>query len=159
MSAFIVSLINTDQTLDSVVLPAYGRQTRGGSTAALVAAVVAKTIQMTVTQDEHVTEDAPETTYRITPLTGVTYQVPDDAERVLIEPAGTIAAHTTLFPNNPYDGQELNIANTAIITAWTMTAGTTGQTNGIKGALTAGVANGFGKWKYNLAGLCWYRVG
>ena len=159
MSAFIVSLINADQTLDSVVLPAFGRQTRGGSTAALAAAVAAKTIQMTVTQDEHVTEDAPETTYRITPLTGVSYQVPDDAEHVAIEPAGTIAALTTVFPNNPYDGQVLRINNTTVITAWTMTAGTTGQTNGIKGALTAGVANGFGTWKYNLAGLCWYRCG
>lgn len=159
MTAHVRSLINTDQTLDSVVLPAYGYQPRGGSTAALVAAVAAKTIQMVVTPDEHVSEDAPETTYRITPLTGANYQVPDDAEHVAIEPAGTIAALTTVFPNNPYDGQLLRINNTAVITAWTMTAGTTGQTNGIKGALTAGVANGFGTWKYNLAGLCWYRCG
>ena len=138
MSVIVRSLINASQTLDSVALGPWAVQTRAKSTAALVAAVAAKTIQM----DEVDSGDV--TIQYETPLTGATVAVGDST-----------AALTVTMPANPYDGQYVELATTQIVTALTQTAA--GKT--IKGALTAGSANGFGAWRYSKATTTWYRVG
>jgi hypothetical protein len=146
MSVVVRSLINTSQTIDSVAIGAFATQVRNASTAALVAAVAAKTVQM----------DVLSASYYEAPLTGVSYQLPDDCTQLYIKPAGTIAAHTLVMPVTPTEGQELCVTSTQIVTALTMTAqgGTT-----LQGALTAFTANGFAKWKWNAADTTWYRVG
>jgi hypothetical protein len=155
MSAIIRSLINTAQTLDSVSLPAWGRQTRAASTAALVAAVAAKTIQMDIVDDTNKQEGADETVYAYTPLTGTSQTVPADAEVVLVNPAGTIAAFTLTLPAASYDGQRITCCFDQVITALTMAAS---GSDTLKGALTAATAKGFATWRYRTADTSWYRV-
>jgi len=144
------------QTLDSVALGPYATQTRDASTAALVAAVAARTIQMDVIPDASSDPAIVGTTYVYTPLTGTSQAIPSDAEAVIIDPAGTIAALTLVMPETPYDGQELTLTFDAVVTALTMTPGT-GQT--LKGALTAGAVAGFATWRYRATGTTWWRVG
>lgn len=152
MSVVVRSLIADAQTLDSVSLPAYAVQTRGKSTAALVAAVAAKTIQM-----DEVDALSQEMTFQYEePLTAAAIVVRDNVETLLVKPAGTIAALTVTMPDAPYDGQKFTLATTQIVTALTLNAGT-GET--VKGALTACTANGFATWQFNKADLAWYRVG
>lgn len=146
MSVKIVSLSQLAQTLDSVVLGAYATQIRGASTAALVAAVAAKTIQMDVIPGS----------YKQTPLTGTSYVIPNDCNTLYVVPAGTIAAYTLTMPAAPSDGQEVTVSFDQIVTALTMAAS---GSDTLKGALTAATAKGFAKWKYEKADTTWYRVG
>ena len=149
MSVVVRSLVNYSQTLDSVALGPWAVQTRAKSTAALVAAVAAKPIPM----DE--VDSADVTIQYEAPLTGATVAINDSTESLIVDPAGTIAALTVTMPANPYDGQYVEVATTQTVTALTQTAA--GKT--IKGALTAGSANGFGAWRYSKATTTWYRVG
>lgn len=146
MSVIVRSLISASQTLDSVALPAFATQIRNASTAALVAAVAARSIQM---------EQYPGVEYNA-PLTGTSFSIPDDCETYVCVPAGTIAAHTVVMPPNPIDRQRLTLAFRQVVTALTMTPSGT-QT--INGALTAAAANGFATWQYNQADNTWYRIG
>lgn len=59
------------------------------------------------------------------PLTGTSITVAPNVSKVLLTPAGTIAALTLVLPaaSALYDGQELYINSTQIITALTITAG------------------------------------
>ncbi len=156
MPVVVRSLINASQTLDSVAIGPWAQQTRSGSTAALVAAVAAKTIQMVAVDDDSKLDAALETVYEYTPLTGTSQVVPDDAEVVLVTPAGTIAAFTLTLPVTPYDGQTIKFAFDQIITALTMAASGSGT---LKGALTAATAKGFATWRYRASNTTWYRVG
>lgn len=155
MPAIIRSLLNVAQTLDSAVLPAYATQTRAGSTSALVAAAAAKQIQMDIIDDPAKAVVDLKKIYSYTPATGATVSAPDDAEVVTLEHSSTIAELTLNMPANPYDGQELELATRSIITALTMAA--TGKT--LRGGLTAGVANGYAKWKYRASDTTWIRLG
>lgn len=74
MSVVVRSLVNYSQTLDSVALGPWAVQTRAKSTAALVAAVAAKTIQM----DE--VDSADVTIQYEAPLTGATVAINDSTE-------------------------------------------------------------------------------
>ncbi len=60
-----------------------------------------------------------------TPLTGVTQAVAAGTRQVVLEPAGTIAAHTlTLAPASQLtEGQRLGICSTQTVTSLTITAG------------------------------------
>lgn len=151
MTVVVRSLTNVSQTLDSVALGPWATQYRAGSTAALVAAVAAKTIQM----DE--VESGPVDIQTETPLTGASIQVRDNVECLIVDQAGTIAALTINMPLNPYDGQAVEMSFDEVVTALTMTASGSGQT--IRGALTAATAKGFARWRYSLATKVWYRVG
>ena len=151
MSVVVRSLINAAQTLDSVALPPFAAQTRAGSTAALVAAVAAKTIQM-----DEVDAVSGVTMQKETPLTGATVTAGSSCECLVIVPAGTIAALTLNMPSNPYDGQPLEVSFDQIVTALTMAAPNSAT---LKGALTAATAKGFAKWRYSAADTTWYRVG
>jgi hypothetical protein len=155
MSVVIRSLIGLAQTLDSVVLNPYAAQTRNGSTAALVAAVAAKTIQMDVI-DAQADPSGGKSVYYVAPLTGATVTPDVGTEVALIVPAGTIAALTLNMPASPYDGQEFTASFDQIVTALTMAAPASAT---LKGALTAATAKGFAKWMYNKADTSWYRIG
>lgn len=155
MSVVIRSLVNYAQTLDSVSLPAWKSQSRSASTAALVAAVAARTIQLDNIDDTNKQEASDETVYVYTPLTGTSQAVPADAELVLVNPAGTIAAFSMSMPAASYDGQRITMAFDAVITTLTMTAA---GSDTLKGALTAAAAKGFATWRYRLADTSWYRV-
>lgn len=82
------------------------------------------------------------------PLTGVTLVPAASKARrlvILVNPAGTIAAHTITLPAFK-DGQILTVSTTQTITAWTITPNGTATFNG---GLTAGVANTPKNWIYN----------
>lgn len=154
MSVFIRSLLNTSQTIDSVALPAFALQERGNVTAAIQAAANAKTINLWAGQS-----DIPElrSFLEYTPLTGETITLPDYAEDVSVDQAGTIAALTVTMPGNPRDKQRTNIFFDEAVTALTMNvAAGSGQT--IRGALTAATAKGFATWMYRRQNKTWYRV-
>ena len=157
MPCFLANLTNADITVDGTLVPAFKSSVRhpGLITDVNVAAQIASRAMTGVNVDDAFKEIMDKKkVYKYTPLTGVTQAIPNDAEQVYIVPAGTIAALTLTFPPSPYDGQELDIATTQIITALTMTA----PSGTLRGALTAGTANGFATWKYNAADTTWYRV-
>ena len=152
MTVAVRSLVNFAQTIDSVVLNPFALQNRAGSTAALVAAVAAKTIQMDVVDSEV----AGVTVQVDTPLTGTTVTVAPGVEMEYVNPAGTIAALTLNMPASPADGQPLTVAFDQVVTALTMAAPASAT---IKGALTAATLKGFATWRYNKPDNSWYRVG
>ena len=153
MAVVIRSLINMAQTLDSVSLGPWAVQTRNASTAALVAAVAARTIQM-----DEVEAPVPSdlSVYYVAPLTGATVTPPAGTEVCIIDQAGTIAALTLNMPASPYDGQPFEVSFDEVVTALTMAAPASAT---IKDALTAATAGGFAKWRYNKADTSWYRFG
>lgn len=149
MSIVVRSMVNYAQTLDSVSLGPWATQIRNRVTSALTTALASKLIQI----DQ--VESGPVTIQTAAPATGETVTVDDNTECLVLGHTGTIAALTLNMPANPYDGQPVEVAFNAAITALTMAA--TGKT--LKGALTAGTANGFAKWRYSKADTTWYRVG
>lgn len=149
----VTSTINLPQTLDSVVLPAYGSQKRAVASAAILAAAAAKTLYYNELKGDAKHLD---TEYEYTPLTGTTVALPDDAEAVRFKHGSTIAALTVNPPGAPKDGQEFVMTFTSAVTALTMT-GLNSQT--IVGAMTAATAGGFGRYKYEKASNSWSRVG
>lgn len=64
---------------------------------------------------------------KVTQTTGLTLQVPDWCEVVVLHATGTLAAMTIDTPVNPIDGQELQIYTDQTISAFTVTA-SAGQT-------------------------------
>lgn len=93
------------------------------------------------------------------PTTGQTITVsnPSNAtlipkQQVNIVPAGTIAALTIALPAAPADGTEIQFASTQIVTALTISGGTT------QGAPTTLAANGFFTLRWNAPALAWVRV-
>lgn len=155
MSVFIRSLLNTSQTLDSVALPAFALQERGNMTAALTAAVAAKTINAWASAGDVPTRRSFE---EYVPVTTDVITLPDYAEDVSIIPAGTIAALTINMPALPRDKQRVTFAFDQVVTALTQQI-SSGSGHTLKGALTAAAAKGFGTWMYRTQGKIWYRVG
>lgn len=158
MSVLVRSMVNYAQTLDSVALPAWGRQTRIASTAALVAAQAARTIQMDEISSSASDAQLATTIKTYVPLTGATIDLPDDVEMVVIDPGATIAALTLNLPVTPYDGQRVECYFDNVVTALTMAVGT-GSGHTLKAALTAATAAGFASWRFSRADTTWYRVG
>lgn len=98
-----------------------------------------------------------------TPLTGVSQTVLPGTRQVLIEPAGTIAAHTVVFPAASLltDGQRLGLCTTQIVTALTVTAGSGTTVLNAPTAMLVPVATGAAscvEWLYRAANTTWYRV-
>lgn len=155
MSVFIRSLLNTSQTLDSVALPAFALQERGNMTAALTAAVTARTIMAWSAGG-----DAPNlrSFEEYIPVTTDVISLTDNAEDVSIIPAGTIAALTINMPAAPADKQRVTLIFDQVVTALTQQI-SSGSGHTLKGALTAATAKGFGTWMYRKTGKIWYRVG
>lgn len=98
-----------------------------------------------------------------TPLTGVTQAVAAGTRQVILEPAGTIAAHTLTLPAASLltEGQRLGVCSTQVVTALTITPGS-GTT--VSNTLTATqVPSGTGgafcaEWVYVKSVTKWLRV-
>lgn len=97
------------------------------------------------------------------PLTGATVTALYTTRQIIVEPAGTIAALTVVFPasTNLTNGQRLGLCGTQIVTTLTMTAGSgTTISNGAT-AMLVPVATGAAscmEWIYRTANTTWYRV-
>jgi hypothetical protein len=89
----------------------------------------------------------------ITPLTGATDTMVDHDRVLIVKPAGTIAALTVVTPANPFDGQELILSFSQIVTALTMTIG---GGKSMVGALTAAAVGTSKRWVYNASDTTWY---
>lgn len=90
------------------------------------------------------------------PATGFSVTVDPGTDALVLNPAGTLATGTVVFPLNPEDGDRLRIATTQTVTALTLTAGT-GDT--IVNPVTTLAANGFVQFLYQLSSRKWFRIG
>lgn len=155
MSVFIRSLLNSAQTIDSVVLPAFALQERGSVTSAIQAAADQKKINLWAGPgDIDVTRSFEE----FIPVTTDVISLPAYAEDVSIAPAGTIAALTINMPATPRDKQRVTLAFDQVVTALTLQVAA-GSGHTLRGALTAATAKDFATWMYRATGKIWYRVG
>lgn len=99
----------------------------------------------------------------VAPLTGASVTLTAQQRRLIIDPAGTIAALTVVFPaaTTLVDNQLIGLCSTQVVTALTITNGTgTTVLNGPT-ALAIPPATGAGtcyEWVYRLANTSWYRV-
>ena len=97
------------------------------------------------------------------PLTGASITIAAVTRQVIIEPAGTIAALTLVFPaaSGLVDNQKLGFCSTQIVTALTVTNGTGATVQNPPTAMTAPVTTGAAscvEWVYVLAQTKWYRT-
>jgi hypothetical protein len=90
-----------------------------------------------------------------TPTTGFSIQPANGVTSLLLDPAGTLAAGTIVFPATPIDGQMFNVSTSQIITALTLSA-PAGQT--ILGTITTLAANAHAAWQYVASVAKWFRV-
>lgn len=90
------------------------------------------------------------------PLTGTTIALPAGTAKLMLLPAGTIAALTVTLPAAAalFDGQELFIYSSQIVTALTITVGS-GTTFIGTSPTTIAAAGGNAKIIYNKAALAW----
>lgn len=98
-----------------------------------------------------------------TPLTGATTTVAAATRQVVINPAGTIAAHTVQLPAaaSLVDGQRFGFCSTQVVTTLTVTAGSGTTVNNPPTAATVPVATGAAscvEFVYVLANTTWWRV-
>lgn len=100
------------------------------------------------------------------PLTGASLTMTNLQRRLIIDPAGTIAALTVVFPavgsgsSVLVDGQLIGICATQIVTALTLTAGSGTTILNAPTALAIPPATGAGtcyEWVYRKANTSWYR--
>lgn len=97
------------------------------------------------------------------PLTGASLTLTAQQRRLIVEPAGTIAALTVVFPAAAglVDNQLMGLCTTQIVTTLTLTAGSgTTILNGPT-ALLVPVATGAAscvEWVYRSTNTSWYRV-
>jgi len=97
----------------------------------------------------------PQLAYAV-PTMGQTITMAAAALRLLLEPAGTLAALTLVLPPNPVDNQEVDVSSTAIITALTLQAGTGGAS--IKGGAPSSMTAGSGfRLVFVASKNAWYR--
>ena len=102
------------------------------------------------------------------PLTGATLTVTNLQRRLILEPAGTIAALTVVLPaanagasNALIDNQLFGLCTTQVVTALTLTAGSGTTVLNAPTALLVPVATGAGscvEWVYRQSNATWYRV-
>lgn len=98
-----------------------------------------------------------------TPLTGVTTTVAKETRQVIINPAGTIAAHTLTMPaaTGLQDGQRLGFCTTQVVTALTVNAGSGTTVSNAPTAMLVPVATGAAscvEWQYVSSVTTWFRV-
>lgn len=97
------------------------------------------------------------------PLTGASITVLPGSRRLVLEPAGTIAALTVVFPAAALltDNQVLGLCSTQVVTALTLTGGTGSTILNGPTALAIPPATGAGtcyEWVYRVANTSWYRT-
>jgi hypothetical protein len=89
------------------------------------------------------------------PLTGFSLTVSPTQSAVSLNPAGTIAAGTVVFPATLVDGKMVSIFTSATITALTLS--TTNSATFTPSAVTTLAAGTSVAYVYNKAGNVWYR--
>jgi hypothetical protein len=89
------------------------------------------------------------------PATGFSIQIASGVTALLLNPAGTLAAGTVVFPTTPIDGQDLALSSTQAVTALTLSV-PSGFT--LFGAVSTLAANAPVKWKYVASVATWFRV-
>lgn len=84
---------------------------------------------------------------------GFNYEIADETQILVLNPAGLLASGTLTLSSNPTDGQIIEISSTQTVTALTVNAGQT-----IKGAgvLTIGASTGL-SWRYIQSINTWIR--
>lgn len=97
------------------------------------------------------------------PLTGTSVTITPATRHLIIEPAGTIAALTVVFPAAAglQDNQTFGLCSRQVVTALTVTNGTGTTVLDPPTALTAPVTTGGAscpEWVYRVANTSWYRV-
>lgn len=97
------------------------------------------------------------------PLTGASLTVTAAQRRLILEPAGTIAALTVVMPaaTGLVSNQLFGICTTQIVTSLTVTAGSGTTVLNAPSALLVPVATGGAscvEWVYRLTNTSWYRV-
>lgn len=97
------------------------------------------------------------------PLTGASITVAGTTRRLILEPAGTIAALTVVMPAaaDLTDNQLFGLCTTQIVTALTVTAGSGTTVLNAPTAMLVPVATGAGscvEWVYRVTNTSWYRV-
>ena len=104
------------------------------------------------------------TTYN-TPLTTESVTITNTTRRLIITPAGTIAAFTVVFPAattlTQADGQLFGFCTTQIVSTLTVTAGAGTTVSNAPSAMLVPVATGAAscvEWIYRLSNTTWYRV-
>jgi hypothetical protein len=86
------------------------------------------------------------------PVTGFSITIANNTRTLILDPAGTLASGTIALPVTPFDGMEIEVSSSQIVTALTTTS-----TQTIKNAPTS-LAAGIGfKYIYHLANTTWYR--
>ena len=98
-----------------------------------------------------------------TPLTGATTTVAATTRQVIINPAGTIAAHTLTLPaaSGLREGQRLGFCTTQVVTSLTVTAGSGTTVSNAPTAMLVPVATGAAscvEWIYVDSATTWFRV-
>lgn len=98
-----------------------------------------------------------------TPLTAASITALNTTRQIIVEPAGTIAALTVVFPaaTTLVDGQRLGLCGTQIVTTLTMTAGSGTTISNPATAMLVPVATGAAScvsWIYRTANTTWYRT-
>lgn len=91
------------------------------------------------------------------PVSTASIQISDQAQGLIIKPAGTIAALTVTMPANPWDGQVVRLTSTQTVTTLTHQASGSQTLNGALTTIGAAVST-HGKWTYRLADTTWYLV-
>lgn len=91
------------------------------------------------------------------PAAAGSYQIPDGTEFTILNHTATIASFTLTLPQNPQDGNTVEIFSLNIITALTLNAGTGETIETGHGITTLGAAASV-KYVYHHATTKWYRV-
>lgn len=97
------------------------------------------------------------------PLTGASLTLTAQQRRLIVEPAGTIAALTVVFPAATAlsDNQSMGLCSTQIVTTLTITNGAGTTVLNAPTAMTVPLATGAAscvEWVYRQANTSWYRV-
>lgn len=97
------------------------------------------------------------------PLTGASITLLNTSRRLMLEPAGTIAALTVVFPaaSTLIDNQTMGICSRQVVTALTITNGAGATVLDPPTALTAPPTTGGAscvEWVYRQTNTSWYRV-
>lgn len=161
MPVIVRSNRNANQTLDGVTIPPFAQRTLPGAvlSTAVQVAMTARLVSAVLVPDASAAGANDISVYTYTPATGAVQQIPDDAEEIHVEHAATIAAYTLHMPANPYANQIVGFTFKSIVTALTLdTSGATVAAT-IQGNLTAAVAGGFARFRYDAVNAVWRRIG
>lgn len=89
------------------------------------------------------------------PTTGFSVTMIRGSQRTILDPAGTLASGTLVFPNSPQEGEEALICASQTITSMTFTPGSGDTIGGAPAGLTANVGVGF---IYRQVLAKWFRL-